>query len=44
MGAAVAGVLSDWDAIIGDAADVRMVLFLDTSMEICTQRVMKRAK
>jgi hypothetical protein len=34
----------DWESVVGDAADVKMVLFLDTSMEVCTERVLKRAK
>eukprot|EP00035_Acanthoeca_spectabilis_P023046 m.447349 g.447349 ORF g.447349 m.447349 type:complete len:223 (+) comp19506_c0_seq1:2126-2794(+) len=32
-----------WDAVVGDTADVKMVLFLDCSMEDCTKRVLARA-
>lgn len=37
-------VIADWDAVVGDTADVKMVLFLDCSMEDCTKRVLARAR
>lgn len=35
--------IDNWNALVGEAADLRLVLFLDCSMEECTRRVMDRA-
>eukprot|EP00037_Helgoeca_nana_P012590 m.114976 g.114976 ORF g.114976 m.114976 type:complete len:223 (+) comp21532_c0_seq3:87-755(+) len=33
-----------WNQVVGDSADVKMVLFLDCSMEVCRDRVLERAR
>merc|ERR1719272_900491 len=35
--------IDNWNSVVGDAADVRTVLFLDCAMEECTRRVLDRA-